>query len=160
MSDSFHFVALPAERFLTLFGRTDAELERIGARRLIVDEKPGFPCRVSLVDAEIGETVLLLPFTHHDVPSPYRASGPIFVRARAETATPELDEVPAMFRPRTLSVRAYDDAGMMVGADTTSGRELEGSIRGLFADQRVSYLHIHNAGPGCYNCRVVRVPGG
>jgi hypothetical protein len=32
--------------------------------------------------------VLLLPFTHHDVSSPYRAAGPIFVRRGVKTATP------------------------------------------------------------------------
>lgn len=45
---------------------------------------------------------------------------------------------------------------MMVGAEVVNGRGLEAPIRRLFADEGVSYLHIHNAGPGCYNCRVVR----
>ncbi|MGE0454861.1 MAG: DUF1203 domain-containing protein [Vicinamibacteria bacterium] len=80
MSTSFRFVALPSDGFEPLFGRSDAELAAIGARRMIVDEKPGFPCRVSPADAKVGETVVLLPFTHHDVASPYRSSGPIFVR--------------------------------------------------------------------------------
>jgi hypothetical protein len=37
-----------------------------------------------------------------------------------------------------------------------NGSELEDNIRRLFTDDNVSYLHIHNARPGCYNCRVVR----
>jgi hypothetical protein len=135
---------------------SDAELEAIGMRRMVVDEKPGFPCRVSLADAEVGETVLLLPFVHHDVPSPYRASGPIFVRSGAGTATPAVGEIPLMFRHRLLSVRAYDAGAMMVGAEVVKGSELETSIGHLFAQPRVSYLHVHNASPGCYNCRVVR----
>ncbi len=126
-------------------------------RRMIADEKPGFPCRVSLADAEVGETVLLLPFVHHDVASPYRASGPIFVRRGAATAMPAVGEIPLMFRHRLLSVRAYDAGGMMVGAEVVKGSELEPSIGHLFARERVNYLHIHNASPGCYNCRVVRV---
>jgi hypothetical protein len=156
MNDGFRFIALPAERFVPFFGQSDAELEEIGARRMVVDEKPGFPCRVSLLDADVGETVLLVPFVHHDTSSPYRASGPIFVRRDARTANPAVREVPGMFRHRELSVRAYDSSGMMVGTEVVSGRELEKPIRRLFADEDVGYLHIHNAGPGCYNCRVVR----
>lgn len=156
MNNSFQFIALPSEQFVSLFGQSDAELQAIGARRIIVDEKPGFPCRVSLADAEVGETVLLLPFTHHDVSSPYRASGPIFVRSGAMTANPAVGEIPAMFRHRLLSIRAYDSAAMMVAADVVKGSELEGVIHRLFANESASYLHIHNAQPGCYNCSVVR----
>ena len=155
--NSFRFVALPAERFFPLFSQSDADLRAAGARRLIVDGKPGFPCRVSLADAEIGETVVLLPFFHHDVASPYRASGPIFVRQNASTASPAVGEVPLMFRHRLLSLRAYDSAAMMTNGEVVKGNEIEAAIERLFADQVVSYLHVHNAIPGCYNCRVDRV---
>lgn len=156
MSTSFQFIALPREQFTSIFSHSDEELQAVGARRVVVDEKPGFPCRVSLADAEVGETVLLVPFTHHDVTSPYRASGPIFVRSNVTTARPEEDEIPAMFRHRLLSIRGYDAAPMMVGVEVVNGSELADAIRRLFANENVSYLHIHNAGPGCYNCRVVR----
>lgn len=156
MNSSFQFIALPSEQFAPLFSRSDAELQAIGARRMIVDEKPGYPCRVSLADAEVGETVLLLSFTHHDAPSPYRASGPIFVRKGVKTANPAVGEIPVMFRHRLLSIRAYDEAAMMAGAEVVEGSELENAIRRLFANESVSYLHIHNARPGCYNCRVRR----
>lgn len=153
---SFQFVPLPSERFATLFRHTDAALRALGARRQVVDEKPGTPCRVSLADAEIGETVLLLPFTHHDVDSPYRASGPIFIRRGVPSATPAAGEVPIMFRHRLLSVRGYDAGAMMLAAEVVDGTEIEDAIRRLFSDERVTYLHIHNARPGCYNCTVVR----
>ena len=61
-----------------------------------------------------------------------------------------------MFRDRLLSIRAYDEAAMMVGAEVVSGSDLGSTIRDLFTNESVSYLHIHNARPGCYNCRVVR----
>lgn len=160
MNTSFQFIALPSEPFASLFSQSDTELQAVGARRMAVDEKPGFPCRVSLADAEIGETVLLVSFTHHDVSSPYRASGPIFVRQNARTASPAVDEIPAMFKHRLLSIRGYDAAAMMVGAEVVNGSELEDTIRRLFANESVSYLHIHNARPGCYNCRVVRASQG
>ena len=156
MNGSFQLIALPSEQFVSLFSQSDEQLQATGARRMIVDQKPGFPCRVSLVDAEVGETVILLPFTHHDVSSPYRASGPIYVRSGARTASPAVGEIPVMFRHRLLSIRAYDGAAMMVGAEVVKGSELEEAIRRLFADESVSYLHVHNAQPGCYNCSVVR----
>lgn len=156
MTTSFRFVALPSEQFASLFSQSDGELQTLGIRRMLVDAKPGYPCRVSLMDAEVGESVLLTPYTHHDVSSPYRASGPIFVRAGARTATPSVGEIPAMFWHRLLSIRAYDASTMLVGAKVINGSELEANIVGWFSNNRVSYLHIHNAGPGCYNCRVIR----
>lgn len=156
MTTRFQFVALPAERFAPLFAQSDAELHAAGIRRMTVDEKPGFPCRVSLTDAEVGETVLLLPFTHHDANSPYRASGPIFVRRGVKSATPAPGDIPAMFLSRKLSVRGYDANAMMVAAKVVEGSELAATIRKLFGRDEVSYVHVHNAGPGCYNCTVVR----
>ena len=64
-------------------------------RRQTVASHPGTPCRVSLVDAAVGETVLLLPYEHQAAPgSPYRSSGAIFVRQGAEQAQPGVNEVP------------------------------------------------------------------
>jgi hypothetical protein len=156
MNIAFQLVALPYEPFAPLFDQTDAELVAIGARRMVVDTKPGFPCRVSLADAEIGETVLALPFTHHDVRSPYRASGPIFVRRGTSMASPRVNEIPIMFAHRLLSIRGYDESAILTAAEVIHGKDLEGAIQRLFCDENVSYLHLHNAGPGCYNCSVRR----
>lgn len=156
MSSSFRIVALQAERFAALGALSDEELRARGARRVTVDESPGYPCRVTLADASVGETVLLVQFVHHDVSSPYRGSGPIFVRPGRGTATPAVGEVPVMLRHRLLSVRAYDAEAMLVGATVVHGGELEHAIGAFFARDDASYLHIHNAGPGCFNCSVVR----
>ncbi|KAA0254349.1 DUF1203 domain-containing protein [Acidobacteria bacterium ACD] len=153
---SFRFHALPAELFLHLSDRTDEELAAVGVRRMVVDENPGYPCRVSLSDGEVGEVVYLLSYVHHDVASPYRSAGPIFVREGAATARPAPNEIPPMFRHRLLSVRAYDEAALMVAADVVQGEALEATLRRLLDDPRVSYLHVHNAKPGCFNCRVDR----
>lgn len=159
MNGGFRIVALPVETFASLMAADEETLRVHGARWLTADEKPGFPCRVSLADAEVGERVLLLAYAHHEVASPYRASGPIFVRKGASTAHPEAGEIPQMLRSRLLSVRAYDRDAMMVGAEVVAGRELEGSISRWFQDQSVKYLHLHNAKPGCFNCRVERTLG-
>ena len=156
MRSDFQFVALPLENFTQFLSMTDAELAKQGAKRMTVDAHPGYPCRVSLMDAPIGERVILAPFQHHAVNSPYQAGGPIFIRESAQTAQPEVNEIPVMFQHRLLSVRAYDEAALMVGAKVVEGKGLEETIRHFFTNANISYLHIHNAAPGCFNCTVQR----
>ena len=157
MKKNFRIVGLPRAQFEPLFSLNDNELATQGARRMRVDAKPGFPCRVSLRDGEIGETVILLPFVHHPVDSPYYASGPIFVREKAKEVNFEVGEVPEVVSSRTMSVRAYDKNSMMVDAGIVPGSEIKAHIEKLFADPKVVYLHLHNAGAGCYSCKVERV---
>jgi len=157
MKTDFRIVGLPLAEFRPLFPLGNNELGQKGARRLIVDSKPGFPCRVSLEDAEVGERVILVTFTHHDVDSPYRASGPIFVRESAKEAQLEAGEIPDVVLTRMLSVRAYDGTGMMLNGEVVSGHALKSRIEELFANPKVSYLHLHNAGAGCYSSKVERV---
>jgi hypothetical protein len=145
------------EKFLPLFELSDEALSRHNARWITVDFHPGYPCRVSLTDARVGEKVLGLSFYHHDVSSPYRASGPIFVRENAVMAKPEIGEIPALLRHRSLSARGYDQDHMMIDARVTNGAELESILEQLFRNKCVDYIHIHNADPGCFMCKVSRV---
>lgn len=78
--------------------RSDHELKKHNVVRLIADEKPGFPCRVSLADAEIGESLLLLNFEHLPVSSPYRSIGAIFVRESATETYSRTNEIPEVLR--------------------------------------------------------------
>ena len=137
---------------------SDQELQKQRVVRLIADDKPGFPCRVSLADAEIGESVLLLNFEHLSGLSPYRSVGPIFVRESATETYSKTNEIPEVLRVpgRLLSVRAYDDKDMLVGATVIESAEIDHLIQEHFADTRVAYLHVHHARPGCYACRVDR----
>jgi len=45
---------------------------------------------------------------------------------------------------------------MMVDADVTEGEVLEALLERLFANPKVSYVHVHNARRGCYAARVER----
>jgi hypothetical protein len=153
---SFRYVGLPPNPFAPLSALSDDELLGRGIRRMIVDEKPGFPCRVTLEDAEPGESVLLLPFEHQPAHSPYRASGPIFVREEAKHAFDQVCAPPASLSGRMLSVRAYAQDGMMVDADVTPGEDLEPLLERFFADKSVAYIHVHYARRGCYAARVER----
>jgi len=152
----FRIAGLDSTTFEPLFDLTDAELAARGARRQVADASPGFPCRVSLEDAQVGEEVLLLHHAHHAVASPYRASGPIIVRRAARRAAAFVDQVPEVLARRLLSVRAYDGEGMLRSAEVVQGTELAALITRLFAEAEVAYLHVHNARPGCFACEVRR----
>jgi hypothetical protein len=140
--------------FEPLFSLSDEQLAELGMVRMPVTAKPGFPCRVSLVDREPGEEVILLNHISHDVANPYRASHAIFV-ADAERAE-FIDEVPPVFEKRILSLRAFDDGGMMVDALVTEPGEADGGIRELFANPAVATVHAHNAARGCFSAKIER----
>jgi len=153
---SFVITGLDPAPFRHLYGASDTDLSAIEAVRMTADKSPGFPCRVTLEDAEPGETLLLVNYEHLAVASPYRSRHAIFVREGAETAARYEDEVPLQLTRRLLSVRAFDAAGMMADADVVEGRDLEALIARMFADPAVAYLHVHNAKPGCFAARVDR----
>jgi len=153
---NFKAVALDPERFDAWFTLTESDLRQRGARAYVADADPGFPCRVSLRDAPIGERLVLLHFEHHAVACPYRAGGPIFVSAGAQRWPETVDVVPPVLRSRLLSVRAYDAQGMLHDADVVQGEGLEDRIASMFADVKIDYLHIHFARRGCYACRIER----
>lgn len=155
---SFQIHALPAAPFEKLFTLSDEELNKVQARRMVVDTRPGFPCRVSLADAEIGETVVLVNYTHQPHDTPYRASHAIFVRKGAAQAKPKPNEVPEVLTSRLLSVRAFDRGHQMINAEVVDGRSLSGLIDSWFSDPQIDYLHIHNARPGCFAASVTRLP--
>jgi hypothetical protein len=153
----FRLVGLPSDPFEPLFALDDGELAARGARRVVADAPTGFPCRVSLVDADVGDELLLLPFEHLATRSPYRASGPVFVRARARRALLEPGVVPPYVTRRLMSVRAYDAHDMMVDAEVCQGVDVHSTLERLLADPAVACLHLHNAKRGCFSCRAERV---
>ncbi len=77
---AYTVTSLPAEPFAPLFAMDDEALASRGARRVVADAPLGFPCRVSLDDAEPGETLILVNYEHQSASTPFRASHAIFVR--------------------------------------------------------------------------------
>jgi hypothetical protein len=153
---SFQIHALAPEPFAPLFALPDSELAKVQAIRMTVDSSPGYPCRVSLADAEIGETVILLNFMHQPADSPYQASHAIFVRENAEQAFPEPGVVPQVLETRLISARAFDENHRMIDAQVVDGSELSETIPAMLRDPAVAYLHLHNAKPGCFAASVTR----
>lgn len=156
MHSNFRISAIESTAYAPLFDLSTESLNSKNIIRKVVDQFPGYPCRVSLEDAEIGEEVLLISHTHHPVSTPYRASGPVYIRKGARQARPGINEIPKMLEHRLLSLRAYTSDGMMCAAETIEGAGLQKAIGLIFQDPLTACIHIHNASPGCYNCRVDR----
>jgi hypothetical protein len=154
---SFQIHALPAQDFTAMFAMSDAALAQRNACRVAVTESSGTPCRVSLADAEVGETVLLLNHQHQPAQSPYQASHAIFVREGVPEAKPAPDEVPMVIQTRLISLRLFDENHMMVNADVVHGTEIAQAITAAFANEDVCYAHLHFAKPGCFAARVTRL---
>lgn len=152
----FVITGLDPAPFAAFYGLADDALAERGVERMIVTDNPGFPCRVTLEDAAVGETVLLLNHEHLPVDTPYRQRHAIFVKEGATAAARHVDTVPAQLAIRPLSVRGYDVDGHMVDADLVDGRLLPALIDRLFADPRIAYLHAHNAKRGCFAARIER----
>jgi hypothetical protein len=153
---TFRITGLARADFAHLFEMDDAELIRRDARRVFADRERAFPCRVSLVDAEVGEELILVHHEHLAVRSPFRSSHAVYVRRAAEDARLEPGEIPDLLRARMLSLRGFDGDAMMHAAELVEGREFESAIEVMLADRAIDYIHIHYAKPGCFAARVDR----
>ena len=139
---SFRITGLSPHPFRHLFGLSDKELAKHGAKRYVADTTPGYPDRIEVRDAEPGETLILLNYVHQPADNPYHASHAIFVREGAETAYDRTNEIPSAMRLRQISLRAFDAYDLMVDADLVDGREMEGH-RTLLCRSAIAYIHAH-----------------
>jgi hypothetical protein len=153
---TYKITGLEPSQFAHLIGLGDEELAAQGAARMIADTKPSFPCRVTLDDAEIGEALLLVNHVSHDGDNPYRASHAIFVSESAGQAAVYEDEIPPALERRVLSLRAFDNDGMMVDAALAQPGEADEVVRRLLANEWVDHIDAHNATRGCFAARVDR----
>ncbi len=154
---SFRIRGLSPETFAPFFDLSDGERAARTIQTLIADEPHSAPCRVSLKDAEPGERLILLSYQHQAAASPFRASGPIFVREAAHEAVAMIDEIPDAIARRTISVRAYDADAMMVEGVLSEGAELAPLLNQLIERPDVDVIHLHYARRGCYAALVERV---
>ena|SRR6476659_8304811 len=152
---TYRITGLDPAPYKPVFGLSDEALAERGIVRMTVDS-PTFPCRVSLTDRALGETVLLLNHVSHDVANPYRASHAIFVTEGADQPAEYVDRIPPVFEKRILSLRGFDSTGMMAEAVLTQPGEADEGIRRLFANPRIETIHAHNATRGCFSARIER----
>lgn len=138
----------------------DAEtLRRQGGPVYVADAKPSYPCRQCLCDAEIGDELILVSHDPFSVTSPYRCASPIFlhrVPCAPAVGVDDQPEPPAQLTCRQLSVRSFDDGGMMIDAAVIDGTELDETAHRLFDDPDSTELHVHNVPRGCWATTLVR----
>ena len=152
---TYRMTGLDPARFATLVGASDRDLEEHGARRVPVTTHPGFPCRITLDDAAPGEIMLLV--NHLSVASgPYRASHAIFVTEGALAPATFQDEMPPALQSRVLSIRAFDRQDMMNDAALAQPGQGDATVRKLFDNLAVVYIHAHNATRGCFAAAIER----
>ena len=152
---SFHVLGLSPDQFRPLFAMSDAELHRLGARRVIADD-PSMPCRVSMEHAELGEELLLVNFEHQPANTPYRATHAIYVRKAADRTFEAVDTIPEVLASRLLAIRAFDGQHMMIDAEVCEGTQAAEMFERFLANPQTRYLQVHNARRGCYAARVER----
>lgn len=158
---SFVFSGLDHKNFDHLYELNDAELEAKGVMVHVADG-PGFPCRVTLEGARVGERVLLLNYQHLDVDSPYRASYAIYVRNGAQTRELPAGELPAYLENSQIALRAFDHKGLLLEYRLAAGPAVRENLHEMLYPTKASrqgdiaHIDIHFAGPGCYFGRVTR----
>ena len=153
---NYRIQGLDPRPFEHLFGLSDERLAKHNARRVTVTNKPGFPCRVSLEDAEPGEQVVLLHHVSHDVETPYRSSYAIYVRENVPQSEPFMDRLPPVLEGRPLAFRGFDEGGMLRGALLAMPGEADAKIRELFEQPEIATIHAHNAAYGCFAAKIER----
>jgi Protein of unknown function (DUF1203) len=142
--------------FAHLIGLPDAKLAAFGAVRMIADANPGFPCRVTLDDAALGEALLLINHVSHGGDNPYCASHAIFVGEGAQQAACFRNRIPPALDRRVLSLRGFDSAGMMRDAALVQPGGGDVALRTMLADPVIDHIDAHNAVRGCFAARVER----
>jgi hypothetical protein len=152
---TYRIEGLAPEAFESLFSMTDGELAAHNALRVTADSPSGFPCRVSLEDAAAGEELVLLNHVSNDVPTPFRTAYAIYVRRGARAAF-YVDEAPDYLGKRTLSLRGFDEAGMLKEGAIAQPGEADSQIRALFERADIATIHAHNAAYGCFLARIER----
>jgi Protein of unknown function (DUF1203) len=152
---TYRIEGLKRDDFTALFAMDDMQLAEHKALR-VTATGPGFPCRVSLEDAQAGESLMLLNYTSHDVATPYRSTYAIYVREAALDIAPLVDITPPVFEGRPLGLRAFDKDGMLRNAALALPGQADEKIRALFEAPEIAYIHAHNAAHGCFSVKVER----
>lgn len=147
---SFIVSGLSPEPYRHLYGLSGDDLAEHGAYRYTADTSPGFPDRIEMRDAKIGETLLLVNHVSMGQDTPYKTSHAIFVREGAQNAYQAQDTIPQVMYRRLLSLRAFDAEGMMLDAELAQGDAISETVKRLLAGPKTDRIHAHYALRGCY----------
>lgn len=152
---AFHITGLDPAPFAHLHALSDEELKAGGMERVSVSQQHAAPCRISLDDADVGESVILLGYTHQGADTPYHQQGPIFIRETTDRFDAS-DRIPPALARRWLSLRGFDANDMMIEADLTEGADAAALVERFLANPSVAYIHAHYARRGCFAASIQR----
>ncbi|MBY4893361.1 DUF1203 domain-containing protein [Rhodobacteraceae bacterium N5(2021)] len=153
---SYRITGLSHALFAPLFGKSDAELAMLGVERVIADAPSCYPDRITMRDADAGETLLLLNHQHQPANSPYQSSHAIYVIEGATDTYDAVDEIPPVMAHRLLSLRGFNTADKIEDGRVVPGAEADATIRDMLRNNKIRYIHAHNAGHGCYSGLITR----
>lgn len=154
---TFRITGLSPAPFQRYFAMSARERQALGIDMVVADDSaPGFPCRVSLMDAAPGERLLLINHQHQPANSPYRSAHAIFVAEDSNRSFDAIDEVPPVMTDRLLSLRAFDAAHRITDADVIEGTDAAAAIAHFFTNPDVLYQQAHFAKRGCFAATITR----
>lgn len=153
---AYRITGLPAAPFAPLFGLSDKDLKALGAERVIADAPNSYPDRITMRDAQVGDSLLLLNHQHQPANSPYQSSHAIFVLEGATQTYTATNEIPEVMAHRLLSLRGFNAADKIEDGRVVPGAEADAAIRDMLTNEKIHYIHAHNAGHGCYSGLITR----
>lgn len=156
---AYRIAGLDPRQFEPYFAMSEADLSGRRALRTVAKANRGFPCRVSLRDADEGDELLLVNHVNHEVETPYRNAFAIYVRKDASEAAEYVNECPPVFEGRPIALRGYDADGMLADARLALPGEADPAIRALLENPVIAHIDAHNAAHGCFSARIERHHG-
>lgn len=153
---SYRITGLSPDPFAPLFGLSDQALKAYGAERIIADAPHSYPDRITMRDAQVGDSLLLLNHQHQPANSPYQSSHAIFVLEGATRTYTAINEIPEVMAHRLLSLRGFNAADKIEDGRVVPGANVDAAIRDMLSNKKIRYIHAHNAGHGCYSGLIER----
>lgn len=154
---NFRIAGLAPKTFSHLFNLPESALENVNVTRYTVDAEHSFPCRITLRDAAIGETVLLTNYEHQPAKNAYQSRHAIYVNEAATLAGEYINEIPTQMQRRLLSIRAFDATHAIIDAEVVEGSDAKTLIDRFLNARETTYLHVHFARRGCFAARMDRI---
>ena len=104
-----------------------------------------------------ADEAILFNYFHHDVTSPYRSMGPIFIKFDSKKCNLPPDSLPEIIIPqRRFSIRAFDINAIIIDAEIVLSENFREYVDEKFQNKDVNYLQIHFAAYGCWAFDIVR----
>jgi len=114
-------------------------------------------CRYCLSDGVPGMQHILFSYQPMaEDKNPYTETGPVFIHDHCEQYTDAYMFPPDIKTRKYLTIRSYDSNQWMIAGIMSPGEEAETIIEKLFENPAAEFVHVGDAGTGCYFMEVKR----